>query len=79
VWEDLASANIKTLRGVKHRKLEEAAVIFTEQWNATSGTATYEVIKGRANKSDSRWVLQTSHTDVDGYNASNCITDYHIL
>jgi len=37
-----------------------------DKLNAESGTATYEVIKERVKKLDSRWVLQALHTAVNG-------------
>ena len=46
-WENLASANIKKVKGAKHEKLEEALTIWI-RLHAKNGTAADKVIKKAA-------------------------------
>ena len=43
-WENLASANIKKMKGAKHKKQEEALAIWMGLLNAENGTATDETV-----------------------------------
>jgi hypothetical protein len=48
MWNNLASAYIKKMKGIKHKILEEALTIWIGQLNVKNGTATDDIIKERA-------------------------------